>query len=137
MSCSHCRWYYFSYHYAHVVIDCLFFVILFDRRKDQFAVVASISYLYICLKDSYMFQTSRPFTTGSSIWNSFFLGFLISFQAILWVFLYIRGISEGFHDVSPFSPLRHYKSGVRPGGRTTDRNSKTFIKLSEKTNILL
>ena len=45
----------------------LFFDILFDRRKDQFAVVASISYLHICFKSSCMFQTSRPFTTGSTI----------------------------------------------------------------------
>ena len=45
----------------------LFFVILFDRRKDQFAVVASISYLHICFKSSCMFQTSRPFTSGSTI----------------------------------------------------------------------
>ena len=44
-----------------------FFVIRFNRLKDQFALVASISCLHICLKSSFMFQTSSTFMSGSTI----------------------------------------------------------------------
>lgn len=115
--------------------NLFFFVIRFNRLKDQFAVVASTSCLHICLKSSCMFQTSSPFTTGSTIWNSLlgFLGVLIVFSGdSLGFALHSRDFWGFSWSVFPaFFPPRHHKFGVLPDRRATDKNSKRFIKLSE------